>query len=58
MAAAYLVFTICGMIGVYAAVSDALNLELAHGLLGLLFYLLLVVGFMMVHGNWTNLNAL
>ena len=39
----YLILVICGLVGACAAASDALNYEMAHGLLGIIFYALLFV---------------
>ena len=56
MAKPFLIFTSCGIVGVCAAVADLLNLEVAHGLLGIAFYLLLFLGFLSVHRLWNNVG--
>lgn len=56
MSVPYLVFTVCGFVGACSAASDALNLELAHGLFGILFYCLLFVGFWSVYRTWSRIG--
>jgi len=52
----YLVFVVCGMAGAFSALADSMNLEVAHGLLGIIFYALLLLGLWFVYDFWSNLG--
>ena len=56
MAEPYLIFTVSGIVGTCSAIADFLNLEVAHGLLGIVFYLLLLLGFMFIYRIWANMG--
>jgi len=45
----YAVLTACGLVGVCSATADFLGLDTAHDLLGIIFYVLLFVGFMFLY---------
>ena len=57
MAQPYQVFTLCGLVGTCAAVADFLGADIAHDLLGIVFYLLLLVGFMYLYRAWNRLGS-
>jgi len=56
MAQPYVILAVCGFVGVLSAVSDAFNFEVAHGLLGIVFFLLLLLGCWMIYQSWCTLG--
>ena len=56
LAQPYLILAICGIVGVFSTVSDAFNYEVAHGLLGIVFFLLLFLGCWMIYQSWSTLG--
>ena len=45
----YAILTACGFVGICASAADFLGSDIAHDLLGIIFYLLLFVGFMFLY---------
>ena len=56
MAKPYGIFTLCGLVGTSSAFADFLGADVAHDLLGVGFYSLLLVGFMYLYRVWSTLG--
>jgi len=54
MAEPYKIFTICGIAGTCSSVTDALEYNFVHGLLGIVFWALLFLGFWFLYQTWTR----
>jgi len=57
MSEPYLVFVACGLVGACSAASDAIGLEVAQELLGIVFYCLLFVGFWSLCQTWRRFGS-
>ena len=58
MSEPYLVFVVCGIVGGLSAVSDATGYEVAHGLLGIVFFILLFLGCWSIYQTWTSFGKM
>jgi hypothetical protein len=56
MAKPYGVFTLCGLVGTSSAVADLLGADMAHDMLGIVFYSLLLAGFIYLYRVWNTLG--
>ena len=56
IAKSYVIFTVSGVVGTCAAVADFLGSDVAHDVLGIVFYWLLCFGFVTLHTVWKTLE--